>query len=317
MAGLRTAIVRASAAGLAILALCGCSVSDRYVMRGADSSDAEMETSDATPTFGESACGLCVFASCDKEVKNCKADAACAPYLDCIDACETGASGAVDQACAGRCLNASAGGSSSTISALSTCMTSGPGASCAACGGGDAGLGAILHEKCATDPDASNECDECFSEKCCETGNACKSDPSCIALANCESHCVNGLPDEAGASAEPPDGGGYSCDLWCSASTNPGADKWVQFLACTDILCTGGPACGGANSCSVCVDQYCQNAELTITATVDGYLFGKCTLQCATGDSECLTQCANIYPDVQMAAIEFESCAMQHCPGCQ
>ena len=101
------------------------------------------------------------------------------------------------------------------------------------------------------------------------------------------------------------------------ASTNPGADKWVQFLACTDILCTGAPACGGANSCSVCVDQYCQNAELTITATVHGYLFGKCTVQCATGDTTCLNQCAKTYPDVQGAALEFESCVMQHCPGCQ
>jgi hypothetical protein len=146
MVGLRTAIVWAPAAGLAILVMCGCSVSDQHAM----------ETSDATSAFGESACGLCIFASCDTEVTNCKANAACAPYLNCIDACETSASGAVDQTCAGRCLNASAGGSSSTISAVSTCMTSGPGASCTACGGGDGGLGAILHEKCATDPDASN-----------------------------------------------------------------------------------------------------------------------------------------------------------------
>jgi hypothetical protein len=221
----------------------------------------------------------------------------------------------VDQACAGRCLNASTG--SSSISALSTCMTSGPGASCAACGDGDAGLGGILNENCAADLDASDTCVKCLHEKCCETRANCLNDPRCLILATCETRCRSGLPDDAGATAEPPDGGYYSCDLWCSAPTNRSLGKWAEYLACGDILCSGGPACAGANSCTVCVSQYCENEQLAVSATSDGYLFGNCIAQCATSDTVCEQKCTTSYSGAQGPAAEFEACVGKYCAECQ
>ncbi len=294
----------------AALAICGCSVLDQDVVSDASTSfDA---------SFGASACARCAFKSCAGEVTNCKEDSTCTTYLDCIDACEVGGNGAVDQACQGRCWNASPGIGSSTVSALSICIMNGPGASCAACGAGDAGLGAILHQSCPADTTAASGCDECASEKCCNTKLACESDPSCATLFECENNCINGLPDEAGASAEPPDGGGYACDLWCGAPANPGLDTFLKNLACTDLLCTNPAVCPGGTSCMACVEQYCQSQYLDELTTHDGYLFENCAKECTEADAAaCNDDCLTTYPSAEGPELELVRCAEAHCPACE
>jgi hypothetical protein len=304
---------------LAALGACGCSVSDEYAVQGADAStsfDAKVEASDASISFGASACRQCVVKSCSREVTDCRNDTECMTYLNCLDGCEVGSNGAADQACAGRCWNASAGNSSPSLSTLSTCMTDGPGASCAACGDGEGGIGGILHQNCPVDHDAANSCAECVHEKCCETRLACLNDPSCSALSDCEANCHSGVSDDAGATAEPPEGGGpYSCDLWCGAQTNPSLDKWAQLVACGDFACQGASECGGGDTCTACIAQYCEIEDLALSATPDGYLFFDCTAQCATTDPAC-TQCGTNYPSVTSALSAFSACSTKHCPSC-
>ena len=145
---------------------------------------------------------------------------------------------------------------------------------------------------------------------------ACLNDPSCLALLDCEFDCQSGEPDDAGPTGQPPDGGLYSCDEWCGAMANPSLDKWAQLIACVDILCKGPSQCGGNDTCTTCVDQYCEAEDLALSATPDGYLFDECLEQCATTDTACQTACQNAYPSVQAAFSSLGTCTEQHCPSC-
>jgi hypothetical protein len=309
---------------VAPLALGGCaSVTDTYAAASdaATSADGTPDaTSDATRdataeasdggSFGTSACGGCVLQACSAEVTSCEADSACASYLVCLEGCGLASNGAADPACAGRCWNAAVGSGSTALTDLSTCMTVGPGGSCPACGEDDSG---VLNENCPADPDAANGCAECLHEKCCDVRSACLNDPDCLALLNCEADCSAGEPDDAAPDGAPPTTGPYSCDLWCGAPTNPSLTKWAELLACADIVCEAASACGGADACTVCSNEFCQLEHLRSSDTPDGYLLNECIGQCATGDTACEDQCLNSYPGAVAAENAFVSCVSQHC----
>jgi hypothetical protein len=182
--------------------------------------------------------------------------------------------------------------------------------------GTDAGP-SLLHENCMRDLDASNGCSQCLHEQCCDVRLACLNDPNCAALADCESACASGQPDEAGATAMPPDGGGsYSCDLWCNAPTNPSLDKWAQLITCGTILCQGASQCGGGTTCTMCLAQHCASEDIAVSATPDGYLYDSCIGQCPSTDIACVMACQTTYPSVMAANSSFATCFQQSCPGC-
>lgn len=182
----------------------------------------------------------------------------------------------------------------------------------------DAGVDvSILHQQCAVDTDAANGCTRCLDDKCCSTRLACLNDPNCNALYACESDCRAGRPDEAGATARPPDGGDYSCDLWCGAPTNHSLGKFTQLLACSEILCQGASQCGGEDACTKCVDNHCVGEQLAISGTMDGYLFNECFGQCKKSDTACKKRCQSDYPGVGAALSALETCVHQACSVCE
>jgi hypothetical protein len=183
----------------------------------------------------------------------------------------------------------------------------------------DAGMDAgpsLLNENCMPDLDAANGCSKCIHEQCCQARMACLNDSNCLALLNCENDCLSGLPDEAGATAMPPDGGYYSCDLWCNAPTNPGLDKWAQTLTCGELLCESPSQCGSGNLCLTCLSQHCAAEDVALNATPDGYLYDDCVGQCVSTDTACVAGCQNKYPSVSAAVSSFLTCVQQNCPGC-
>jgi hypothetical protein len=314
--------MREFCASLLVATALGCSSSSADHSQGV--SDAS--TSDVMQaTFGGSACGQCVASACAAAVTECNSTPDCESYLACLDDCPPAADGNVAADCASACPQPTSSSGQQAASQFTQCRTTGAVASCAACGSdaaasdaasSDAGAdGDILHERCASDNDAANGCAQCIREQCCEVRLTCLNDPLCLALLNCESDCLSGLPDEAGASAQPPDGGSYSCDLWCRANTNPSLSEWSQLYACTTMLCD--VACGGGGACATCIGQQCESEELALSVTPDGYLFNNCFGQCATTDTVCQTQCQSDYPSVVAAFNALGTCGVQRCPSCQ
>jgi hypothetical protein len=305
---------------LVIVAAClGCSSSPG----GGPQTGSDASTGDATQAaFGGSACGTCVASACATAVGACNATPDCAAYLTCLNGCPLAADGDVAATCVSACAQPTSSSGQQAAGEFTQCRVAGAGASCSSCGGDAGGASAdgaaegdILHEHCAPDEDAANGCNQCIHEQCCDTRLACLNDPACLALLNCESDCLSGLPDEAGASAEPPDGGSYSCDLWCGASTNGSLDKWSQLEACATIACAG--ACGGGDTCTTCLDENCESEDLALSASPDGYLFSDCFGQCATTDTVCQMQCQSDYPSTAAALNAWTTCLQQRCPGCQ
>jgi hypothetical protein len=296
-------------------ALCGCSSSSN----GAGQGGGDASTNDApSATFGASACGHCVATACGSAISACNATPDCQSYLACLDKCPLASDGNVDAHCAAACPAPSSNAGQQAASQLTQCRTTGAGAACASCGGtSDAGTeGGLLNEHCAPAPDAGNSCRECILEQCCDARTVCESDPDCYALLNCEVDCDQGLPDEAGATPLPPDGGMYSCDTWCNAKANPGFAKWAEYFACVNIACGGPTQCMTASMCGNCAAQHCAAQEAALYATTDGYLLYDCVNQCATGDTTCEAACFNAYPSTQSAQMALNACAQQYCPGC-
>ncbi|HEX3343490.1 MAG TPA: hypothetical protein VHS09_02910 [Polyangiaceae bacterium] len=301
-------------AGVLLASALGCSSSSGGAPGAGDAS-----TDTTGATFGAGACGQCVATACATAIMACNGAPDCATYLSCLDGCPPGADGNVDPTCAAGCPQATSSTGQSSEAQLTTCRTSGAGASCAGCGGStDGGVeGGLLHESCAPDLDAANGCAKCLHEECCDARLACLNDVSCSALVDCESDCQAGLPDDAGPAGAPPDGGHYSCDEWCNAKTNPGLEKYAQYLTCGEVLCQAASACGGGDTCTACVDTSCATEFVALQGSPDGYLFDECIGQCASGDTTCQSQCIAAYPSVQADFSSLGTCEMQHCPSCQ
>jgi hypothetical protein len=300
-------------AGVLLATALGCSSSSGGPQGGADAS-----TEATGATYGSSACGQCVATACAMGITACNSAPDCQAYVACLDACPVGAYGNVDPTCESGCPQATSSAGQAAQSQVTACLTSGAGASCAACGGGsDASAeGGILHESCAKDLDAANGCAKCLHEQCCDVRLACLNDPDCVTLANCESDCQSGMQDDAGPAGNPPDGGPYSCDEWCNVKANPSLDKWAQYIACGDTLCQAASQCGGGDACSTCVNQSCADEYVALAETPDGYLFDECFAACATTDTACQSQCQTAYPSVQAAFSALGTCSQQHCPVC-
>jgi hypothetical protein len=166
------------------------------------------------------------------------------------------------------------------------------------------------------DYDAANGCAQCLREQCCQARLGCLNDTNCAALANCESDCNAGLPDDAGATATPPDGGGYACDLWCNAQSNPSLAKWAQLITCGTDLCQGASQCGGGDTCTMCLVQHCASEDVALSATADGYLYNECIGACPTTSMTCQAMCLSQYPGVASALTPFDTCIQQFCSVC-
>ena len=306
--------MRRTFAGVLLLASAmGCSSSS-----GGPQGSPDASTDSASTTFGGSTCGQCVTTACATAIAACGAAPDCQAYLTCLDGCAVGGDGNVDPACESACPQATSSSGQQAESQLTACRTTGAGASCVACGGSsDASAeGGVLHETCAPDLDAANGCAKCIREQCCDVRLACLNDPQCLDLLNCWSDCRSGLPDEGGASAQPPDGGVYSCDQWCNAKGNPSLRLWAQYLTCGEILCQEASQCGPGDACLACGNQNCATELLALNGTPDGYLFDDCIAQCATTDTTCQMQCQSTYPSVTSAFSAYVTCITQHCPGC-
>ncbi len=298
----------------ALLLAAGCSSQSS----GGPASTPDASTDATSASFGTSACGSCVATACASAITACNGVPDCAAYLSCLDGCPVGAGGGVSASCQSGCAPATSSAGQQAQGQLTACMTSGAGASCSACGGvSDAGAeGGILHESCPPDPDAANPCNACIHEQCCDPRLTCLNDPSCLALLDCESDCLSGLPDDGGATATPPDGGPYSCDQWCNAKNDPALGEWAQLMACSQVLCDNASACGGADTCTTCNDTSCASEYFALVSTPDGYLWGDCIAQCATTDTACNSGCGTAYPSISAQISAWGTCIQQHCPSC-
>lgn len=186
----------------------------------------------AVTLWAESPCGLCVSEACAGEIDLCAAEPECAASYECLLACPVAQTGDAEPGCASGCPVPTDVAAAGALTALTTCRLNGDGAACEACGHTPTGH-PLLEQMCSA-PTATDPCDHCEEEKCCQT----RCDQACQAYAGCMQGC----------------GGLASCQDQCAVDHPEGVAELGRWLGCQVPLC--GDVCmsivpGPCLSCGV------------------------------------------------------------------
>jgi hypothetical protein len=274
---------------VALVALTGCSQSnDAAATPGEDAS------SDAG-SFGQGPCAACLQTSCAQQYAACQSDPGCSAWLQCLYDCPSSDAGAPDATCAAQCPTGQGSTTTQAINAFQTCMSTGPGTACQACGtaadAGEEGGGEnpILHQQCSASQE-TDECWKCEDEHCCDTHAACKNDTNCAALVTCFGGCATW--DEAMTNCVPKNPDGYPLLL--------------RRLACVDVLCP--VECGSAATpCLTCIYEKCANSFVDCYILPECFAIQDCVKECS--DTACLDACKSAHP-TGVTAFEVESACL-------
>lgn len=253
-------------------------------------------------SYGTGACGACEATACSVERTKCGADPGCAPYLQCVDKCPLDAAGKPDVACVTACPPTTSKSALTAKLAWDLCRTSGAGAGCKACGGGQGGAGGAstvpeLSQMCGAGS-SPKQCVLCQEKNCCDTRTGCFGNQACgTDLYDCLVACKDDKCKDAC----------YQKDL--------GATKaWGKHQACVWAYCLAD--CGQpADACLHCVyEDKCKTESAACQADVDCYLIQSCVLSsCLDVTQSCLDQCKAKHP---AGAPKFDSqfvCLQQRC----
>lgn len=245
-----------------------------------------------TPTtYRESACGGCVSASCSVSIEGCAADPECAAFLSCLDDCPIATGGDADEACEAACPQPAAATGQNALTALASCRTLGAGAECPACGHPPEGH-PLLEQACAP-PTASDACDRCEEERCCET----RCDAACQGYVSCMQTC--------GAEA--------TCEDGCAASHPEGVAAFGLWLGCQVPLCRDHCKTIVPGPCLECGLVHCSPQFADCFSTPSCYLRFLCGTRCST--AECYQACDTQFAEANALFGALLLCIGDNCIG--
>jgi len=278
------------------------------------SNDAGSTMHDATSvdgSFGASACAACVDKACAQQLSDCGSDAACAAWLACQRACPTDSAGNVAPSCEAGCAKPSAASSAMLAETYDSCRTSGPGASCAACGAREAAAPMdaapdipFINEQCTgAMADDSSACNYCKSTQCCQTLAALYGDQSDF---ESMAMCVLACPSDAGTA-------GVSCLQGCFQAHPTAVGVYAPFQACVNVNCR--PSCETPVSpCDQCTDAHCRDEYALCEGDPDCFELLYCTTN--TGGATATVQdCESTFPKGLTAYDTLATCLIGNCEG--
>ncbi|MEZ4228971.1 MAG: hypothetical protein R3B89_07400 [Polyangiaceae bacterium] len=226
-------------------------------------------------------CHVCYTEHCASALTECAYDPSCAAFRECVDGCEPSISGTPDVGCLQACGTRSSG--EEVIGCLAEAEET-----CEACGGAsDAGVDAaecghsLLCQSCSTSTD-TNPCWKCQDENCCESDQACRDDPGCLAYFNCIQSCaLDSL---------------RACELECDEQV--GAEHFLKFnmkLSCVRLYCGDPSQCGSEplTSCELCLDDRCARETVECDSDPQCARIGGCIANCT--DQACYDACYQRY----------------------
>lgn len=261
-------------------------------------------------TFGTSACATCVNGACQQAESSCASDAACAGYLECLNACPTDSIGNIEAACESACAMPS--GSSGTLAeSYDACRTAGLGAACTACGGDASAVGdaapdiPYINEQCSgSKADDSSACNYCQSTKCCQvlaTLEANNTDFQAMAT------CINACTTDAGT-ADP------TCLNACFQAHPAGLAAYAPFQACVDVNCYS--ECPPTpTKCNICSFTTCGTNFAECEGVPDCFEALYCTGDQIAGDTQALDACLAEFPDGMTEYDNLAACVTAKCSG--
>jgi hypothetical protein len=260
------------------------------------------------PVFSGSECEACLVSSCSGELDECESDPECGGYWNCLGKCELNARGGADESCEARCIDAAGKPPGEVRLRASTCLWSGEGASCGACGAtAPRDVTGITSQMCP-DSTETNACYECEDENCCETYAACAANPECVALKDCVADC----------------GDDNACAVACSDLHPGGVRDWGTRYSCVWLQC-GDERCFTPddgpyvpNPCVDCMRAGCGDLYVACQSDPECYRLWDCVSLCAAGDTACIEGCQAEHPDAVSAFDAVAVCSLHRCAAaCQ
>lgn len=261
----------------------------------------------ADGAWGTTACAACTIAACNLERAECSADPGCALNLDCIEACPAQPDGDPDAACVAACPVAPATASETPRRALERCRLVGRATDCPTCAA--AGLrryrNPLLTNTCeSTTWDAGpgatpvqEQCAKCLSQRCCESRDACRADPTCFDLKDCYAACKD-----------------TACNDACYAMYDASIAHLFGFVSCATVRC--GAECGDQpDACGSCIYGPCADPFIDCRSDHDCYLLSECIAPCK--EFACLEVCNAKYPAAVRTFESLTLCTQARCPACR
>lgn len=265
----------------------------------------------ATAGWGEGGCSTCVRDACSSEVATCKADAGCASWLRCLEACPIAEGGDADPTCEATCPvdgTVAAEGRDAIV----TCRRSGAGQACAECGIGtttSTGTGGSGPALC-TMPAAVDQtcqvagtdmpCEACIQEECCDSYRAVFGSGPTADLAQCWLAC----PDDDG-----------DCANGCYADYPDGVQGFGDYRACTEVNCEATGKCPSQHDteCLTCQRTECTCELAACHADVECHTTVECLSNCPALDTGCGKACVDAHPNGAGVFELLGVCSSQNC----
>ena len=260
----------------------------------------------ADGAWGTTACAACTFDACREERAACRAEPGCARNLDCIEACPSTSDGDPEPTCESECQTASASAAEGSRLAFDRCRSAGRATACESCVAAHRRryTSPLLNQTCPSPvwdagPDATpvrEACTRCGAMHCCDQRVACRADPACSDLWDCEGECKT-----------------QACIDACSLAHESVVGGYWGMLSCTLVFCTA--ECEApADRCARCLFDDCADTTVTCEADHDCYFLAKCSGSC---DSEaCRAACGEKYPGAAALYSAQLLCVQKKCPGC-
>jgi hypothetical protein len=254
--------------------------------------------------YAASACGACVLDACGSATQRCQAEPACAPYLDCVDACAPDTTGAPDAACVAACPREGGKSALDARAILDACLVkSAP--SCPSCkpkAVEGAPSSRIIGQTCPASP-STKPCDVCEDERCCDTYAAYLTVPSAKMLNECAKSCAT----MTGSAFE-------QCLLGCYSQYPDAAPVYAERIACVNSYCSDG-TCQAATACNGCLYEKCRVEQADCEGDVACNSIEYCVQAACPGafTEECLQGCLPKYPAGIVRYNTAYACSVDKC----
>jgi hypothetical protein len=260
--------------------------------------------SDASATYGASACGACVADACAAAIGTCNADPTCAASLSCLDGCAIADNGDADPTCEAACPAPSGSAGTSAFAGVTTCRKQGAGAACQACGAVDGGTDGsaacitspLLTQTCAPSSQTS-ACTKCELEKCCKSVDKAINGGPATDFADCWNACND-----------------HKCVVDCEQKYPSGIQGFGEYASCTAVNCQAPGLCPTSSKCTLCEFQKCACELTACELDVGCWNINDCVGRCNTADVACGKACAT-GADPKSAALNnsLAVCVTQKC----
>lgn len=261
----------------------------------------------ASQPWGETACASCTRDRCLRDVTRCRSEPTCARHFECVQACPTGSNGEPDPTCAEACPPPSGSAAERAWSDFDHCRVGGPGATCQECPARSGrSHSPLLNQKCEgatwdAGPDASvdrENCQRCGAQKCCESRDRCRADPTCDELGDCQEKCST-----------------PACVDECYARYDASVvGAWNEFVECHLVQCRS--ECGAPpDPCLDCSTTNCKSEHIECAANGDCALLFRCIGKCP-GPEVCLDECMAKHPAGREQFSAWQTCLQAKCPQC-